>query len=222
MEASTDKSGGRRRRELTMRRILIVSSLLVVLVLAGGFVLAPRGHAQSGDSEAHKIDRRVSIGFKIAPVPLDLEGKNRDLVGLGSYLVNATGGCNDCHTTPSYTATGNPFNGQPTQVNAAVYLAGGAAFGPFYSRDITPYKNGLPAGRTWNEFLEVVRTGKDFDYVAGQPGPPLLQVMPWPDYRYMTDHELRAIYEYLRAIPPLQPNCPSGTTVASNGECVPN
>jgi hypothetical protein len=206
-----------------MRKVLLVSSLLSVLVLAGAFILAPRGHAQGSDNEVcKKDDARVKRGFKIAPVPLDLEGKDRELVGLGSYLVNATGGCNDCHTSPSYTATGNPFNGQPTQVNTAVYLAGGAAFGPFYSRDITPYKDGRPAGRTWKEFLEVIRTGKDFDHEAGQPGPPLLQVMPWPDYRYMTNHELRAIYEYLRAIPPLPPNCPSGTSVAPNGECEAN
>jgi hypothetical protein len=25
--------------------------------------------------------------------------------------------------------------------------------------------------------------------------------MPWPVYQSMTEHELRAIYEYLRAIP---------------------
>jgi hypothetical protein len=31
----------------------------------------------------------------------------------------------------------------------------------------------------------------------------LLQVMPWPVYRHLTDHDLRAIYEYLRAIPPI-------------------
>ena len=35
---------------------------------------------------------RVRIGFEIAPVQLDLRGKNRALVGLGSYLVNAAGG----------------------------------------------------------------------------------------------------------------------------------
>ena len=31
----------------------------------------------------------------------------------------------------------------------------------------------------------------------------LLQVMPWPVYRNMSDRDLRAIYEYLRAIPSL-------------------
>jgi len=202
-----------------MRKLLLIGGLLSGIALTGPFFLAP-GHAQNGNNEYGERDEsRIKQGFAIAPVHLNLEGKDRELVGLGSYLVNATGGCNDCHTNPSYTATGNPFNGQPTQINVAGYLAGGASFGPFFSRDITPYKNGLPAGRTWEEFLEVMRTGKDFDYQPGQPGPPLLQVMPWPDYRYMTDHELRAIYEYLRAIPPLAPNCPAGTVITSAGEC---
>jgi hypothetical protein len=29
----------------------------------------------------------------------------------------------------------------------------------------------------------------------------LLQVMPWPTFQNMTDHDLRAIYEYLSSIP---------------------
>jgi hypothetical protein len=29
----------------------------------------------------------------------------------------------------------------------------------------------------------------------------LLQIMAWPIYQHMTDHDLRAIYEYLSAIP---------------------
>jgi len=28
-----------------------------------------------------------------------------------------------------------------------------------------------------------------------------LQIMPWPAYQSLTDHDLRAIYEYLSAIP---------------------
>jgi hypothetical protein len=30
-------------------------------------------------------------------------------------------------------------------------------------------------------------------------------VMPWPVYQSMTDHDLRAIYEYLKAIPHAEP-----------------
>lgn len=33
----------------------------------------------------------------------------------------------------------------------------------------------------------------------------VLQVMPWPTFHNMTDHQLTAIYEYLSAIPCLSP-----------------
>ena len=30
-----------------------------------------------------------------------------------------------------------------------------------------------------------------------------LQVMPWPAFRNLTDEDIRAIYEYLSALPPV-------------------
>src|SRR5262245_53641225 len=105
---------------------------------------------------------RIARGYRIAPVRLNLNQKDAFLVGLGSYLVNATGGCNDCHTNPSYAAGGNPFMGQPKQVNTANYLAGGMPFGPFVSRNLTPDTGtGLPAGLTYAQFHETIRTGRD-------------------------------------------------------------
>ncbi len=46
-----------------------------------------------------------------------------------------------------------------------------------------------------------MRTGRDPDG-SGR----ILQVMPWPVYSKMTDLDLRAVYEYLRAIPSLPDN----------------
>jgi hypothetical protein len=89
-------------------------------------------------------DSRVREGFRIAPVHLNVKGKNVEQVGLGSYLVNAVGGCNDCHTCPSYAPGHDPY------------------------------------GR-------------------------ILQVMPWPVFRNMTDSDLHAIYQYLSAIPHAEP-----------------
>jgi hypothetical protein len=37
---------------------------------------------------------------------------------------------------------------------------------------------------------------------AGRSIAYLLAVMLWPNYRHMTDHDLEAIYTFLRAIPP--------------------
>ncbi len=106
--------------------------------------------------------------------------------------------------------------------NPAAYLGGGRDFGPLIpgtasivSRNLTPDKTGLPAGGlTFDDFLKIIRTGVDLDHLhpkcTGAPDgkcllPPfagdLLQVMPWPEYQEMSDHEIRAIYEYLKAVP---------------------
>jgi hypothetical protein len=74
----------------------------------------------------------------MAPAPLNLSGKNLNLVGLGSYIVNAQGDCNDCHSAgppTQYTAQGSPYQLSPPfsglkQVNPATYLGGGRDFGP--------------------------------------------------------------------------------------------
>lgn len=162
------------------------------------YTLLPASAARAGGESESRIQR----GFAIAPVSLNLQGKNRALVGLGSYIVNAQGGCNDCHTHPSYAPGGDPFLGQPEQINTAQYLAGGRVFGPFVSANITPDATGKPAGLTLGEFRDLLRTGHDPDDLPGV----LLQVMPWPVYGKMTDRDLHAIYEYLRAIPALPDN----------------
>jgi hypothetical protein len=147
---------------------------------------------------------QILRGYEIAPVHLNLAGKDWALVGLGSYLVNTTG-CNDCHTHPNWEDNGNPYLGQPEQINTKEYLTGGRIFGPVtspiaVSANITPDKpgrNGLPAGLTSDGFLQVMRTGHN----PNDPPGVILQVMPWPLYRWKTDRDLRAMYEYLRAIP---------------------
>lgn len=142
---------------------------------------------------------RVAVGYRINPVELRLRGKNRFLVGLGSYLVNAGGGCNDCHTHPSFAPGGDPFKGETEIINTAQFLAGGRQFGPTTSANITPDAHGRPAGLTFEEFEHLLRTGEEED---GE----ILQVMPWNVYGKLTRLDLRAIYEYLSAIPSLPDN----------------
>src|SRR5881392_1767804 len=80
----------------------------------------------------------------------------------------------------------------------------------FTLRNITPDPDsGLPAELTLDEFKLVLRTGIDLDQEHPQFGP-LLQVMPWPVYQSMNDHDLEAIYEYLRSIPHAEPGSCTG------------
>lgn len=187
-------------------------AVLAAAVGAAVLVWTPALNAQRGGGrgddfleELLKIENTAGMirtGFDIAPVPLNLRGKNEQLVGLGSYIVNANGGCNDCHTNPSYEEGGDPFQGQPERINRRGYLAGGREFGPFVSRNLTPDRNGLPGGLTYSQFLLTMRHGIDLKNEPATPFPsPLLQVMPWPVLGKMTDLQLRAIYEFLSAIP---------------------
>ena len=164
-----------------------------------------RSSAQTAGAGATSADEatRIRIGFQVAPVPLALANKDPNLVGLGSYLVNTRATCNHCHTQPQWEDGHNPFLGQfPAKVNAAAYLAGGRPFagGLIVSRNITPDAHGLPAGLTFAQFVHLLRTGIDPDNVHPEISP-LLQIMPWPYFRTMSDHDLAAVYEYLRAIP---------------------
>jgi len=173
--------------------------------LAVGFVpavaLVVLSVAFAGDLPGRRNDDdrgqdRIERGFRLAPVHLDLRHNNVALVGLGSYIVNAQGGCNDCHTCPPYTPDHDPFTGGDGTPNAVNYLAGGTPFGPFVSRNITPDASGKPAGLKREEFIELMRKGHDPDNPTE-----LLQVMPWPIYGRMVRRDLEAVYEYLSAIP---------------------
>jgi hypothetical protein len=188
-----------------MNRILKIALLLTGLSIASVLIIAMAPVAVVADDDDNDdSESNIRQGFRIAPVELNLKGKNRALVGLGSYIVNAQGGCNDCHTNPPFAPGGDPFLDEPKKINAAHYLAGGVRFGPFTSRNITPDRSGRPAGLTLAQFLRVMRTGADLN--NGHPSiSPLLQVMPWPVYQDMTDRDLRAVYEYLTAIPHAEP-----------------
>ena len=225
------------RQLVTSAAAVVVSA---VIVTTGILINSPRVRARSdGDDQESRQESRIERGFDIAPVPLNLDGKNRALVGLGSYLVNAVADCNGCHSAgpPSEFANGGnpyflspPFSGKK-KINPATYLGGGRDFGPIgsvphlYSRNLTPDKTGLPeGGRTYEQFVKIMRRGTDFDHVhpnCTAPGTPancfeppfngaLLQVLPWPIHQNMTHHDLRAIYEYLSAIPCIEgPPAPS-------------
>lgn len=210
-------------------RFLKASGALVVLTLivAAAMLSGTRVARAVDDDDNGRDESRIKRGFEIAPVPLNLAGKNHALVGLGSYIVNAQIPCNDCHDAgppTQFAPNGNPFMGQPTVVNPKKYLGGGRDFGAYpppsgpvhiISRNLTPDKSGMPeGGNTFSQFLTIMRTGADLDQLhptcsamvtTNCVSPPfrgdLLQIMPWPQFHNMTEHDLRAIYEYLSTIP---------------------
>jgi hypothetical protein len=200
------------------------AAAFAAILFAGIASSSPRVSARDDDDHG---ESRVEQGLAIAPVHLNLDGKNRALVGLGSYIVNAHVPCNECHgagpAITQFLPGQNPYFGQPAVINPATYFGGGRDFGAIapgaahiISRNLTPDKTGLPVGgHTFAEFVQIMRTGVDMDNLHPTcppgivntsciPAPfrgDLLQTMPWPGLKNLTDHDLRAIYEYLSAIP---------------------
>jgi hypothetical protein len=147
-----------------------------------------RAHNDNNGSQDEK--QSIQTGLSVASsngIQLNMAGKDRDMVGLGSYLVNVVGDCNGCHSSgPAHewccdvagnsNGTGNPYLLSPPftgkKVNPLTYLGGGRDFGGFptpaspvhiVSRNLTPDNLGQPAGHSLSDFKQILRTGIDFD-----------------------------------------------------------
>ena len=119
---------------------VIAGAAFVVLLVMGAMVRPPSAGAKNDNNGSQDEKEMIQIGLTVAPVRLNMAGKDPSLVGLGSYIVNVTGDCNGCHSagpsTEFVNPTGNPYLRQPpytgtTMVNPATYLGGGRDFGPF-------------------------------------------------------------------------------------------
>jgi mono/diheme cytochrome c family protein len=109
----------------------------------------------------------------------------------GGYLSQHVGLCAECHT---------PRTGLLQKPDKSRLFAGVKSppkdF-PEKPSNLTPDPD-TGIGR-WSEedFMRAMRTGKD------PKGEEINPFMPWPELRRMSDDDLRAIYRYLRTLPPI-------------------
>jgi hypothetical protein len=145
----------------------------------------------------------------------------------GKYLVMA-GGCGDCHSPKVFTPAGpvpdmtRQFSGYPSSVKLPEIpkgILGPAQWGAITTNDMTAWVgpwgvsfsyNLTPHPTTgignWTEalFIQSLRTGK-FMGTSRDMLPP----MPWQDIGRMTDDDLKAIFAYLRSLPPIDNEIPA-------------
>jgi mono/diheme cytochrome c family protein len=125
------------------------------------------------------------------PQPLEHELPPPDLstpVKKGEYLVNLAG-CMDCHTP---TQKGQPVKG--LDFGGGMPLTG--PWGKVASANITQDPSGISY---YDEqlFLQVMHTG----YVKARE---LKAIMPWWDFKTMSDEDLKAMFAYLKTLPPVK------------------
>jgi cytochrome c553 len=142
----------------------------------------------------------------------------------GKFLVTI-GGCNDCHTPLKMGAKGPEpdlsrlLSGHPSEmqlppppalppgpwmmVASATATAYAGPWGISYSANLTPDpETGIGA---WEEstFIQAMRTGK---HLGG--GREILPPMPWQGLGTLGDDDLKAIFAYLRSVPPIKNRIP--------------
>ena len=206
---------------------------LGVSALAGPLSTSPTVRAQdNGTSDEEQL---IHIGYEIAPVPLNLDGKNseqRRLVGLGSFIVNAQADCNGCHTAGgppnfNYANNGNPyFLNQPlgTKTDPTTYLAGGSPFGQAVPSSASV--GGFPPGSIPPSYPP---DGFPIDPTTGFPyaGPVIISRNLTPDKNGRPEggHTLAEFKEILRTgkdFDNIHPTCQSNTDPnIALGACVP-
>jgi cytochrome c553 len=168
----------------------------------------------------------ASFGVKASgSAPQGGQMSRAEMVKRGDYLVNAAGGCNDCHTPTKMGPNGPepdmslflsghqaseklPPPPEPKGPWIASFAAMGTAIaGPWgisYTQNLTPDpETGVAGTYTEEQFIMTIREGKK----QGR-GRALLPPMPWPVYRNLTDQDLKSIYAYLKTIKPIKNKVP--------------
>ena len=151
-------------------------------------------------------------------------GGENDPVARGKYLVTV-GGCNDCHTPWKVGPTGpepdmsRMLSGHPEQLAmapapklpdgpwsftvAGSMTAWSGPWGVSFTANLTPDPSTGLGKWTEKDFVDTIRTGRHLGR-----GRQILPPMPWFNYAKLTDDDLRAVFAYLRSIPPVRNRVP--------------
>ena len=148
----------------------------------------------------------------------------------GEYLVTI-GLCNDCHTPKKMGPKGPELDttrllaGHPAEMvmppppalqmpwlatMGATLTAFAGPWGTSYAANLTPDKETGLGNWTEQNFLDAIKTGRHMGR-----GRPILPPMPWEMIRQAKPEDLKAIYAYLRTLPPVSNRVPDPTPPAA-------
>jgi hypothetical protein len=196
-----------------MIKKLISTISMLSLLLVSVFLQTGCGNDRSNDNATEMAGAKMT---------------DAEMISRGKYLVTL-GGCIDCHSpkimTPrgpvedtTRSLSGHPDDSKLPEIDVKMvqpgmwYLASAdltAWVGPWgisYTANLTPDE---PTGiGTWTDevFIKALRTGMHMGV-----GRPILPPMPWEYIGKSTDDDLRAIFWYLKSLPPIRNKVPDPT-----------
>jgi hypothetical protein len=164
---------------------------LIALVLTAVFAIGAASRTRQQAAPAQKVlATTAAVKFPATP----------ERIARGSYLVNSVAHCDDCHSEvnwdrrPALTKSGRFLAGQKFPETSFPF--------PIYTRNLTPDKEtGLGL---WGdqEIARAIREGVSRD------GHRLFPLMPYMNFRNMSDEDVQSIVVYLRTIPAVHNDVP--------------
>lgn len=185
-----------------------MKTILWGFLLAGGAILLHNCSGITNEAQAQAVKQPENPA---------------DLIKRGEYLVTIMG-CNDCHTPKVMTDHGPDLDrtrlmsGHPADVPLApitdkeavrtgqwvlMHPMVSAYVGPWgtsYAANLTPDATGIGSW-SFEQFKKAVTEGK---YKGLDGGRMLLPPMPWFNMVKMPDEDLKAMFAYLKSLPPVE------------------
>jgi len=168
------------------KKIIGIIFLLLIVVISLGITLTIGWRPFIGAKKRALKDRK----FEATPQRL----------ARGKYLVDGVLGCFGCHTDADWSKPGAPpFAGR----EGSGHIWSDQDLPWLVAPNITPDKE-TGAG-TWSDdtLARAIREG------IGHDGRALFPMMPYPNYRDMSDEDLASVIVYVRTVPPVRNQLPT-------------
>lgn len=168
------------------KKILGSVLLLVVVVAGGGFAYL----------HFKPVKMRAASDIAVERTP--------ERIARGNYLFNHVNGCVDCHSPVDETRFGYPVI--PGSVGKGkIVIPGPGMPGTIVAPNITPDPE-TGAGRwTDGQLLRAIREG------IGHDGRVLFPMMPYSDFRNLSDEDAYSVVAYMRTLPQATSSLPATT-----------
>jgi hypothetical protein len=202
-----------------------MQKLTIIFIAAAVVTVGAVAACNSDKNPSQKTEGIAEISTKTEVKGIDESSSKEAQVEKGRYLVTIMA-CQDCHSpkimTPhgpeidtAHMLSGHPASLPVPKVDASLtqswvlFNQNMTAFvGPWgisFAANLTSDETGIG---NWSEsqFIKAIRQGK----LKGMDNTrPLLPPMPWPIYKNATDEDLKAIFAYLKTVPPVENRVPA-------------
>jgi mono/diheme cytochrome c family protein len=167
--------------KLLIRVVLIVVALMIVLVPIG---------------ITFTVGWQPFLGPRVRPLTDRKFEATTARLERGRYLVNGVVGCLYCHSEHDATREGAPA--KAGREGAGVLFLHDPSLGTLYASNITPAHETGIGNWTDDQIARAIQEG------IGGDGRALFPIMPYPNFRTLSDEDLASVIVYMRSIPAIK------------------